>query len=113
MARIWFRRRDRQAETPEQEQARLQRERLALAVAYRRTFSTPHGQEVLADLLRRGRIMQRLSTTDPLQTYYDEGRRQFALEIVELLNADPGQVNAMILSGDTQSLFPSPTEPSP
>jgi len=113
MPRIWFRRRDRQAETPEQEQARLQRERLALAVAYRRTFATPHGQEVLADLLRRGKIAQRLATTDPLQTYYDEGRRQLALEIVELLAADLSQINALVLTGDTESLFNPPTEPTP
>jgi len=107
MARLWFRRRDRQPEPLEAEEARLRRERQALALAYRRTFATRDGQEVLADLLRRGKVMQRLSTTDPLQTYYDEGRRQLALEIVEMLNADPGQVNAMILSGDTESLLPS------
>jgi hypothetical protein len=110
MARIWFRRRD-QPRSVLDEQEALQQQRRALALAYRRTFATPDGQEVLADILRRGQVMQTTFDVDARVAAYNEGRRRMALEIIEMLNADPAQLDRLALTGDTENLFNPPAAP--
>lgn len=110
MARIWFRRRERRAETPQAEQERLQQERRELALCYRRTFASRDGQEVLADILRRGQVMQTTFDPTPTVAAFNEGRRRIALEIVEMLNADPGQLAQLALTGETENIFNPPKE---
>jgi hypothetical protein len=41
---------------------------------------------------------------------YNEGRRRMALEIIEMLNADPAQLDRLALTGDTENLFNPPKE---
>lgn len=110
MARIWFRRRDQPQRSVLEEQAALQQQRRALALAYRRAFATPDGQEVLADILRRGQVMQTTFDVDARVSAYNEGRRRMALEIIEMLNADPAQLNQLALTGETETLFTPPKE---
>lgn len=51
---------------------------------YRDTFSTPGGQRVLHDLMRRN-FIGRASNGTPEQMLYNEGRRQVVLMILEQL----------------------------
>jgi hypothetical protein len=60
--------------------ARL-RERLALRRDYKETFGTPHGQRVLAHILRASGATAPKLTTDADQLRWNEAQRHFALSI--------------------------------
>lgn len=86
-------------------ETRLKRERRELALDYRQTFASPAGQRVLADILRRGSVMQTSFDPHAATAAYNEGKRRLALEVVEMLNADPGQLDRLALTGDTEELY--------
>lgn len=106
MPRLWNWRRFTKGETTEQAQARLERERRELAIDYRQTFATPHGQRVLADLLRKTGVLQTTYDAHPPNAAYNQGRQQVGLEIIEMCNADPGARDQLALTGETETLFP-------
>lgn len=57
-----------------------------LGAAYRRVFDGPDGKLVLADILKRGRLLSvSVEPGDALTTGLNDGRRALALEIVQLL----------------------------
>jgi hypothetical protein len=106
MPRIWkFWREQPRGESPDQRDARLQAERAALADDYRFVFATEPGQRVLADILRRGGIMTDTYDAHPPNAAYAQGKRRLALEIVEMINADPAGRDRLALTGATESLF--------
>lgn len=83
--------------------AREERDRL---VDYRRTFSSDYGQRVLADMLRRGGVMQSSFVAgDPQMTAFREGRRRVALEIIETINRNPEAVDRMIRTGQIEEII--------
>jgi hypothetical protein len=79
--------------------------RRALLDDYRLTFATPHGQRVLADIMRRARVMDTTFHPDPYVAACQEGQRRAALEIVQAINADPDAQLRMARGGDTEDLF--------
>jgi hypothetical protein len=81
------------------------RERALLIEDYQEVFRTQAGQRVLADILRRNRVID--DTFDPAPTVaaYHEGRRRAALEIVELINDDPDAAWRLAATGETEELF--------
>lgn len=81
------------------------RERALLIEDYQEVFRTPAGQRVLADILRRNRVID--DTFDPVPTVaaYHEGRRRAALEIVELINDDPDAAWRLAATGETEEMF--------
>lgn len=77
-----------------------------LRVAYRQTFNTPQGREVLADILRSGGVHRTgFVAGDPYMSAFHEGQRRLALHVVEMLNSDPDAVANMLREGDTQEVF--------
>ena len=72
---------------------------------YRNTFGGETGRRVLADILRRGGLMQSSCSTDPGAMAFQEGKRRLGLEIVETINRDPAALVATITSGETAPLF--------
>lgn len=106
MPRIWQTWRERRRhETREQADARLAGERAALADDYRHVFASESGQRVLADLLRRAGVMQTSHDGNPMQTAYAEGKRRIGLELIEMINADPGAALRLATVGQTEELF--------
>jgi hypothetical protein len=108
MPRIWrtfkerMGRRDAGRDAAEAAAADLQ----ALRSDYRATFGGEAGQRVLADLLRRAEVAQTpLVPGQPDMTAYRCGRQRLALEIVEMVNADPEAPVRMISTGLTEELF--------
>lgn len=56
-------------------------ERLNLRHDYIETFSTPHGQRVLADILAKAGVTRPQFNADPAVTQFNEGHRHMALSI--------------------------------
>jgi hypothetical protein len=61
--------------------------------AYRRTFDSPEGELVLADLERRGFGLTPHFDPDPQRTAYNEGRRSLLLHILAMIEEDPAALN--------------------
>jgi len=62
----------------------------AMRKDYHNTFSCPHGQLVLADIIQRGSVHTVSFTGEsPLSTAFNEGKRALALEIIYMLNPNP------------------------
>lgn len=59
-----------------------------IALKYKRLFSTPDGKAVLRDILTRCGYDQSSFDKDPYKTARNEGRREVALDILNLLNMD-------------------------
>ena len=77
-----------------------------LRTDYRVVFGSDAGQRVLADLMERLGVSQTsFRPGQPDMTAYHEGRRRAALEIVEIITADPTAPVRMIAQGDTEELF--------
>jgi hypothetical protein len=80
--------------------------RALLLEDYRNTFGTEAGQRVLADLLRRHQVMDSTYVAgDPMGTAYSEGKRRVALEIIEMINADPDAHRRLATTGYTEELL--------
>lgn len=106
MPRIWKLWRDRRRdESDEQQDARLAEARAALALDYRQTFATDHGQRVLADILRRAGMMQDTYDAHPPNAAYNQGKQRVGLEIIEMINANPADQLRLAQSGETEDLF--------
>ena len=111
MPSIWKRWRDRGGrETPEQQARQVVEERHFLAMDYRFVFASEPGQRVLADILRRAGVMQSTYDAHPSNAAFAEGKRRVALEIIEMINADPADRQRLALTGTTEELFPMPRE---
>jgi hypothetical protein len=64
-----------------------------LAAAYRAVFGSPEGKLVLADLLRRGGILETSHVPgDACSTAFQEGRRAMALDIIAELRWSDGEL---------------------
>lgn len=101
LTRLWRRRAER-AKTA-QEAALEEAQRL---LDYRMTFGTDHGRRVLADILRRARVVQSsYAGADTHATAFAEGRRRVGLEIIETVNRDPEAVDRMMRTGQVEELF--------
>jgi len=59
---------------------------LTLHKQYLDTFGTPAGRVVLADICRRGGLMQSTFNADPMRAAYGEGMRDLALYIHNMLD---------------------------
>lgn len=81
-------------------------ERALLSDAYREVFRTPDGQRVLADILRRARVLDTVFDASPTVAAYGEGMRRVGLEIVQMINEDPDAMLKLAASGQTEELFP-------
>lgn len=101
LTRLWRRRN----EAPKtNEQAALEEAQRLLD--YRQTFGTDHGKRVLADILRRARVVQSsYAGADTHATAFAEGRRRVGLEIIETINRDPEAVDLMLRTGQIEGLF--------
>lgn len=87
-----------------------QRERQLLAGDYAETFGRPEGQRVLAHILRRCGVFDTTFDANPTVAAFQEGRRRAALEILEMVNADPAAWQRMVADGQTEGLFDAPAE---
>lgn len=80
--------------------------REALIRDYRQVFMTDAGQRVLADILERGGVMQPSFRGDGAgATAFREGQRYGALQIIEMINADPDAARRLAMTGNTEELF--------
>lgn len=61
---------------------------------FRRVFlDNTRGQRVLTQILHMGNVFLPISSpADPYETYYNEGARCLALNILAILNADPSAI---------------------
>lgn len=71
----------------------------AKALAYKNTFASPAGQEVLADLIAFCGVMA-ASPNDET-----EGARKVGLYIIHQLTRDTARIQAFALNKDTEALF--------
>ena len=76
-------------------------ERLSIKRDYQAVFSTPEGQRVLRDLLRRGGVTRPDFTTDPQKMLINEGHRHMVLSIYRQVHASDEPLLKMI-SEETQ-----------
>jgi hypothetical protein len=107
MPRIWKRWRDQlRGQSPEEQTRRQLEERALLGMDYRFVFGTEAGQRVLADILHRAGLMADTYDAHPPNAAYAQGKRRVALDIIELLNADPADRQRLATTGDTEELFP-------
>lgn len=83
-----------------------QEQRAALGMDYRHVFGGEAGQRVLADILRRGGVLQDPFQATERETAYALGKRRLAVEIIEMLNSDPDAHLALLRTGETEELFP-------
>ena len=73
---------------------------------YRMVFGTEAGQRVLADILRLCAISQTTFVPGaPDLSAFNEGKRRVALEVVEVLTADPDALLRLMQSGETGDIF--------
>ena len=78
----------------------------ALIRAYQETFRPEAGQLVLADILRKASVVQTTYVVgDAMETAFNEGRRRGALEIVNMINADPAEALRLATTGEIGGLF--------
>lgn len=71
----------------------LWKRRLAVSEAYRRLYDTPEGQIVMHDLMRRCGILEvSAEAGDAHMTYFRDGRRSIALEIMQELRWTEGEL---------------------
>jgi hypothetical protein len=59
-----------------------------LKLAYRRTFNSDDGQEVLSDLKKRFAFETTTFSGDPYQSAFNEGQRAAVLLIVRMLSEE-------------------------
>ena len=62
-------------------------DRLQLARDYKETFGTPHGQRVLAHILRISGATSMRFTSDPDQLRWNEAQRHFVLSIFKQVHS--------------------------
>ena len=77
----------------------------ALASDYGDLFRSPAGQRVLAHILQRNRVFDTTFDATPTVAAFQEGKRRAALEILEMVNADPTAWQRMVDQDDTGALF--------
>ena len=53
------------------------------------TFRSEHGERVLKHLIRSNHILEPTFSTDPIQSAFNEGRRNAVLEIMSILHYRP------------------------
>lgn len=53
------------------------------------TFRSEHGERVLNYLIRSNHILEPTFSTDPIQSAFNEGRRNTVLEIMSILHYRP------------------------
>lgn len=94
------------------ERLRLQSEQAAAdheqarRMNYRRTFATPEGQAVLADICQRAGLMSvSFAAGQPDLMAFKEGQRAVSLMIIETLASDPSAALRLVQTGDIESLF--------
>jgi len=70
-----------------------ERKQKKLNTAYKRVFSSEHGEIVLEDLMLSAGIISGSSYVqgDSHQTSFNEGRREIVNRIIETINIDPAQ----------------------
>ena len=68
---------------------------LELLIAYRTTFGTPNGKEVLNDLIKSYMLRSSMST-DAQQTAFREGERNVILKILTMLNINEDEIRERV-----------------
>lgn len=107
LARLWMTWRQRRAMGALTAEQRAEQEAV-LVSAYREALGGERGRIALADILRRGHVMETTYVTgDPYATAFREGRRRLALEIVEMVNRDPNAAIEMARTGEVADLMES------
>lgn len=61
---------------------------VALAIDYKRTFQSEHGERVLRHLMKRFGILNSTMTDNPYLTAFNEGQRSVVIEIIRKLKID-------------------------
>jgi len=90
----------------EKRKKKIERFKVSLANDYGDTFSTPHGQRVLNDILSRGYFFNTTFTGNSA-TFRNEGKRELVLHILNaLLESKPELIsNAFGTKKDIRELF--------
>lgn len=75
--------------------------------AYKKVFSSEHGQIVLEDLMLSAGIISGSSYVpgDPHQTSFNEGRREVVNRIIESINIDPTRFMKIVESATDQGEY--------
>ncbi len=68
------------------------RQRLDLKRDYKETFGTPHGQRVLAHILRTAGVTRPRFTTNNEETRINEGERRLAMSIFSFTSSSEEQL---------------------
>lgn len=63
---------------------------------YKDTFSSPHGQAVLKDLISTHQVMKSSFSSDPLEMARMEGERNVVLRILSIRETDTNQIQNLI-----------------
>lgn len=63
---------------------------------YKRVFGTPEGKIVLADIMRRARVLSTTFAKDPYETAFREGERNVALMILSEVKLDIEQTKELL-----------------
>lgn len=71
--------------------------------AYRRLFSTEDGKIVLEDLMKANFIGRSAIGNDTLQTYYNNGKRDLILQILQTCNLEEVQIERLIAEMNRQT----------
>jgi hypothetical protein len=71
-------------------------EKIQLSKDYVETFSTPHGQRVLTDILARAGVTRAQFHADPAVTQFREGHRHLALSIFRKSKFSPDLLPELI-----------------
>jgi hypothetical protein len=67
-----------------------------IILAYKRTFDSPDGKEVLKDLMKSCHMVTSTMDKDPYETAFNEGARSVVLRIIKTCNTDIATLNKMI-----------------
>ena len=76
-----------------------------MSLAYKRTFDSPDGKKVLADLFKCCHMTTSTMDKDPYETAFNEGARSVVLRILKTINTDVEALNKMYEDLETEEQY--------
>jgi hypothetical protein len=76
-----------------------------MALAYKRTFDSPDGKKVLADLFKSCHMMNSTMDSNPHETAFNEGARSVVLRILKTINTDVESLSKMYEDLETEEQY--------
>lgn len=76
-----------------------------MMLAYKRTFNSPDGKKVLADLFKSCHMMNSTMDKSPHEMAFNEGARSVVLRILKTVNADLESLSKMYEDLETEEQY--------